>query len=96
MSAAPLVLVVGGLTGVYYNTERCICNLVFRGVAVGGRPSISSETTEVKFLGLDESNVTELVTRPHFRSRVLDAMRGHTVPYEAFLVRPYKLVRRQE
>lgn len=87
---------IHGLTGVYYNTVRGICNLVFRGVAVGGEPSISSETIETKFLRLDELNVAELIARPHFRSRLLDAMRGQTVPYEAFRVRPYQLIRRQE
>lgn len=75
---------INGLTGVYYNAGRGICNLVFRGVAVGGQLSTSEETVEVKFLHLDESNVAELITRPHFRVRVMDAMRGRTVPYEAF------------
>lgn len=85
---------IDGLTGVYYNTERSICNLVFRGLAVGGRLATSPETTEVRFIDLDESGVPELVTRPHFRRRELDAMRGQTAPYEAFRVRPYKLVHR--
>jgi 8-oxo-dGTP diphosphatase len=87
---------IHGLTSVYYNTVRGICNLVFRGVAVGGQLTTSPETIAVQFCHLDESNVAQLITRPHYRSRVLDAMSGRTVPYEAFGVRPYELLQRQE
>jgi 8-oxo-dGTP diphosphatase len=84
------------LTGVYYNTMRGICSLVFRGMAMGGQLATSHETIAVQFRHLDESNVAGLITRPHFRSRVLDAMSGRTVPYESFRVRPYELLRREE
>lgn len=87
---------IHGLTGVYYNASRGICNLVFRGVAIGGQLSTSAETTAVEFVRLDESNVAAFITRPHFRTRVLDAMSGRTVPYEAFSVRPYELLHREE
>lgn len=87
---------IEGLSGVYYNTQRGICTLIFRGVAVGGSLATSSETTEVKFFRLDASSAGELITRPSYRVRVLDAMKGRTVPFEAFRVRPYELVRRHE
>lgn len=87
---------IAGLTGVYYNTSRGICNLVFRGVAVGGQLTTSAETIEVGFRHLDESNIAELITRPHYRIRVMDAIRAQTTPYEEFTPRPYQTVFRTE
>lgn len=87
---------ITGLTGVYYNTTRGICSLVFSGVAVGGQLTTSSETIEVGFTRLDESNVATFITRPHLRVRVMDAMKAQTVPYEEYSLRPYHQVCRTE
>ncbi len=86
---------IHALAGVSYSTSRGgVCNLVFRGAAVGGSLATSAETLEVAFISLSEANLAKFVTRPHFRARVLDAMAGRTVPYEAYRLRPYALIRR--
>lgn len=85
---------VAGVTGVYSNIGRGILTVVFRGEVVGGDLQTSDETEAVGFHRLEPENVAELVTRSHFRARVLDAMRGEVVPYEAFRVRPEALLER--
>lgn len=81
---------IQGLTGVYYSTARGrVCNLVFRGVAVGGRLSSSPETLEAAFVQLRADTVSQWVTRPHFQVRVTDALGAHTLPYETYRLRPY-------
>lgn len=83
---------VAGVTGVYSNIGRGILTVVFRGEVVGGELRTSHETQEVAFHRLEVAR--EMVTRPHFRSRLLDAMSGEIVPYEAFRLRPYELLER--
>jgi 8-oxo-dGTP diphosphatase len=85
---------VAGVTGVYSNIGRGILTVVFRGEVLGGELRTSHETSEVAFHRLDVGKLEELVTRPHFRSRLLDAMTGEMVPYEVFRVRPYALLER--
>lgn len=88
---------IGGLTGVYYSTARGgVCNLVFRGTAAGGHLAPSGETVEAAFVRLSEANIAAFVTRPHFRTRVLDAMAGRSVPYELFRLRPFERLCRME
>ncbi|MBA2870295.1 ADP-ribose pyrophosphatase YjhB (NUDIX family) [Anoxybacillus calidus] len=81
-----------GVTGVYSNGSTV--SVVFRGEYNGGNLKTSTETKDVRFLKIDSSNVMQYITRPKFRSRVLDAMKGHCIPYEAFKVRPYELLER--
>lgn len=76
-----------GVTGVYQDVVHGVVTLVFRGRTTGGQPRPSPGTQEVAFHRLDAANVSRLVTRPHLRSRVLDAMRGDTVTYEAARLR---------
>jgi 8-oxo-dGTP diphosphatase len=83
---------VDGVTGVYSNIGRGILTVVFRGAAVGGPLRTSAETQAVAFHRPDEA--LALVKRPHFQSRLRDAMTGKVVPYEAFRVRPDELVAR--
>jgi 8-oxo-dGTP diphosphatase len=70
---------------------------VFRGEYVSGdvRPA-EGETTEVLFEKITKDNLSALVTRQHFRTRILDAMEPSYVPYEAFNVNPYELLSRFE
>jgi 8-oxo-dGTP diphosphatase len=81
-----------GVTGVYSNGSTV--SVVFRGEYNGGNLKTSTETKDVRFLKIDSSNVMQYITRPKFRSRVLDAMKGCCIPYEAFKVRPYELLER--
>jgi 8-oxo-dGTP diphosphatase len=81
-----------GVTGVYSNGSTV--SVVFRGEYNGGNLKTSTETKDVRFLKIDSSNVMQYITRPKFRPRVLDAMKGCCIPYEAFKVRPYELLER--
>ncbi len=85
---------IHGVSGVYSNGS--VVSIVFRGEYIGGSLTTSKETKEVAFVNLDESNVDEYIKRPKFKPRVLDALKGDYVPYEAFKVRPYELLARYE
>jgi 8-oxo-dGTP diphosphatase len=81
-----------GVTGVYSNGSTV--SIVFRGECIGGNLKTSAETKCVRFVKIDSSNVLQYITRPKFIPRVLDAMKGYYIPYEAFKVRPYELLER--
>jgi ADP-ribose pyrophosphatase YjhB (NUDIX family) len=83
-----------GITGVYSNGSTV--SVVFRGKSIGGALRTSTETKEVRFVKIDSSNVLKYIIRGKFIPRVLDAMKGDCIPYEAFSVRPYRLVERIE
>lgn len=85
-----------GVSGVYQNAGRSIVTVVFRCEAVGGEPLASGETQEAGFFAVNAANAASYVTRPHFRSRLLDALAGKSVPFEAFRVRPHQLLKRLE
>lgn len=81
-----------GVTGVYSNGNTV--SIVFRGTCIGGKLTTSAETKNVRFVKLESANVTEYIKRGKYLPRVLDAMKGHCIPYEAFKVRPYELLNR--
>lgn len=89
-----LEVAIAGVTGVYHNQERGIVNVVFQGQVTGGLLCTSTETQEVAFHPVDPALLDRLVTRPHFRSRIRDAMAGTAVPYEAYRVNPPELLTR--
>jgi len=86
-----------GITGIYQNVSNSIISVVFRGTFKSGeiRPA-EGETSEVLFTQINYENINQLITRPHFRSRVLDAVSPNYLPFEAFKVKPFELVRRFE
>mgnify|MGYP001394653702 CR=1 FL=1 len=71
------------LVGVYFSETREIANLIFRGGVAGGllRPA-EGEILEAGFFPPDEALTR--VTRPHFRTRLADALAGYTAAYESF------------
>lgn len=81
-----------GVSGVYSNGKTA--SIVFLGEAIGGHITTSKETKEVSFVKIDSANVLKYIKRGKFIPRVIDAMQGHCVPYEAFKVRPYQLLER--
>lgn len=81
-----------GVTGVYSNGSTV--SIVFLGKYTGGQVKTSPETKEVRFVPLESTNVQDYIKRGKFVPRVLDAMKGHCIPYEAFKVRPYQLLER--
>ncbi|WP_338448698.1 NUDIX hydrolase [Niallia oryzisoli] len=83
-----------GVTGVYSNGTTL--SIVFHGKKIGGDLKTSDETQDVRFVKLDEWNVHQYITRGKFLPRVIDAMKGNSIPYESFKVRPYKLLERLE
>lgn len=85
-----------GITGVYYNASMHILSIVFKVAYVSGEIKIQpEEIQEAKFVALNEENINEYITRPHMKSRTLDAMRAtHFIPYETWEVQPYNLIGR--
>lgn len=85
-----------GITGVYYNTSMYILAVVFKVAYISGEIKIQpEEIQEAKFVDLNEENIDEYITRPHMKSRTLDAMRAtHFIPYETWEVQPYNLIGR--
>lgn len=81
-----------GVTGVYSNGSTI--SIVFRGSCAGGELRVSDETKDVRFVKIDQTNVHHYIRRGKFIPRVLDAMKGNCIPYEAFKVRPYELLNR--
>ncbi len=72
-----------GVTGVYQHAGLGALTVVFRARARSGRPRPLAGTGEAAFHRLDPESVERLITHPCLRSRVLEAMRGNTVAYEA-------------
>ncbi len=83
-----------GLTGVYHNMSRGIIAIGYYGVAIGGVPTTSDETMEVRFVKLDAENAAAYFTRPHFLTRALDAIHGESVSYEAYRAIPAEILER--
>jgi len=86
-----------GLTGIYQNVTRGVTCVVFRGEYKSGElRTAEGETSDVIFARLNKENIDQYITRKHFKSRILDAMKGNYLPYEAFKLRPYELINRFE
>jgi 8-oxo-dGTP diphosphatase len=86
-----------GITGIYQNITSGVICVVFRGHYQSGEiRTAEGETTEVTFTKLTKEILNHLITRPHMRTRTLDAMEPNYFPYEAFKVRPYELLSRFE
>jgi 8-oxo-dGTP diphosphatase len=84
-----------GITGIYQNVTNGILCVVFRGNYISGElRTAENETSEVTFTNLTKENIDELITRQHFKTRVLDAMEENYLPFESFSVRPYELLKR--
>jgi 8-oxo-dGTP diphosphatase len=85
-----------GITGVYYNASMHILAVVFKVAYVSGDIKIQpEEIQEAKFIALNEENIDEYITRPHMKSRTVDAMRAtYFIPYETWEVQPYNLIGR--
>lgn len=87
-----------GITGVYYNANSEILSVVFRAECLESEITIQPEEIfDAQFIQLTEDNIGDYITRPHMRSRTLDAMRAeHTVPYETWESRQYNLLGRMD
>ncbi|WP_176545228.1 NUDIX domain-containing protein [Bacillus sp. AFS041924] len=86
-----------GVTGIYQNIKNNIICVVFRGQYESGELKIEKgETTEVIFTNLEKIKLEKIVTRPHFRTRILDALNANYIPYESYDVNPFELINRYE
>ncbi|OPA75212.1 DNA mismatch repair protein MutT [Paenibacillus selenitireducens] len=85
-----------GVTGVYYNATMGILSMVFTCEYLGGEVIIQpEEIKEAQFVQLDESNIDEYISRPHMKSRTLDALHNKgVIPYEAWEMKPFELLSR--
>jgi 8-oxo-dGTP diphosphatase len=88
---------IGDMVGVYQNVTNGVFCIVYSGTWIAGTPTPQpGETMDVQFVGLDETNVSEWVTREQFATRIFDAMKPGKVAYESYEVRPYRLLERAE
>lgn len=84
-----------GVTGIYQNVTNGILCVVFRGEYLSGEArTAEGETAEVVFANVTKENINEMITRPQFRIRVLDAMEPSYISFEAFNVNPFELIKR--
>lgn len=65
--------------GVFQNVESSICNTLFRGKAIGGTPTTSSESLEVGFFPIDKA--LEMVTWKNFRKRIEYCLDERNYPF---------------
>lgn len=93
-----LTILPKGVTGVYYNATKHILSVVYKATYVSGEIRLQpEEIKEAKFINLTESNMDQYITRPHMKSRTLDAMKSKSfIPYETWQVSPYKMTGRLE
>jgi 8-oxo-dGTP diphosphatase len=91
-----LVIKPVGITGVYYNATKQILSVVFKARFISGEIKVPpEEINEARFVDLNEKNIDQYITRPHMRSRTLDAMNAkNSIPYETWEVNPYNLLGR--
>jgi len=88
---------IHGITGVYHNMTQGIVCIVFKGKYESGHLKIHpGETEEVIFQDLTEVELTDLVTRDQFLTRIKDAMDRQGVAVESYYVKPYELLHRME
>ncbi|WLD94221.1 NUDIX domain-containing protein [Alkalihalobacillus sp. AL-G] len=87
---------LSGVSGVYQNVSRGIVSVVFKGKAL--TTEITRQVEEIqaaRFVKLNDENLSDYITRPHMRSRALDALNSEgNMPMETTRVRPYELVHR--
>ena len=85
-----------GVSGVYYNATSTLLNVVFVAEFVSGELKIQpEEIIEANFVELTKSNIEQYITRPHMRSRSLDAIQNKGfVPYEYWTTKPFQRISR--
>jgi 8-oxo-dGTP diphosphatase len=69
---------------------------VFKAKYISGQIKYpQEEINEARFIKLSEDNIDQYITRPHMKSRTMDAMNSsNTIPYETWEVNPYNLLGR--
>lgn len=75
---------VHGVSGVYQNLQSGVVLVIFLGKMTGGRLRTSDETQATKFVEPSRQTFEQLVTRPQFLARILDAYSGTVVPFRAW------------
>ena len=85
-----------GISGVYYNATSTLLSVVFATEFVSGELRIQpEEIMEAAFIKLTEGNIERYITRPHMKSRSLDALRRQGfVPYEFWTTKPFRRISR--
>ncbi|MDK8180536.1 NUDIX hydrolase [Paenibacillus sp. UMB4589-SE434] len=88
---------IDGISGIYQNMSSEIISIVFRGTYIDGDLKCQTgETTDVQFVKLTEQSAAQYITREHFCTRLLDAMKGTCLPVEMFQLKPYQIMDRIE
>lgn len=70
---------VSKFCGVFQNVDRCICNTLFLGKAIGGKPTTSDESLEVGFFPVEKA--LDMVTWDNFRQRIEYCLNDEVQPF---------------
>lgn len=65
--------------GIFQNVERSICNTLFLGRVIGGKPTTSPESLEVGFFPI--KTALEMVSLKNFRQRIEYCLDENTQPF---------------
>jgi 8-oxo-dGTP diphosphatase len=65
--------------GIYQNVPRSICNTLFLGKPVGGKPTTSSESVEVGYFSIEDA--LTMVTWKNFRERIIHCLKEEEHPF---------------
>jgi 8-oxo-dGTP diphosphatase len=69
-----------GITGIYSNIGVGNIVIGFKGRISGGKLKLSEETKELKFIKLEEKNISSYFKRDNFAIRALDAIKNKAQP----------------
>ncbi|MGP1907929.1 NUDIX hydrolase [Metabacillus sp. JX24] len=74
-----IIIEVTKFCGVFQNVDRSICNTLFMGKPVGGKPETSSESLEVGYFPIEQA--LEMVTWKNFRQRIEYCLNEEMQPF---------------
>lgn len=81
-----------GVTGVYFNATSDLLVVMFATELISDSLKIQPEEIQAaQFVALTADNIESYITRPHMRSRSLDALNNNgLVPYECWVTNPFE------
>ncbi|RXK17824.1 NUDIX hydrolase [Macrococcus sp. DPC7161] len=92
---AGLDVEIVGLVYVAQNVSNGVISYVFHGKVVGGTPTnCAEETTDVAFYEVNDFNIDTLITRPHFKERLVESRKLNYQNMDFIKIRPYELLHR--
>ncbi|MDX8292159.1 NUDIX hydrolase [Metabacillus indicus] len=74
-----IIIEVTKFCGIFQNVDRSICNTLFMGKPVGGKPETSPESLEVGYFPIEQA--LEMVTWKNFRQRIEYCLNEEMQPF---------------